>query len=72
LAALLLLTGISVRRQSPALFAIVAIGWLDSMFSHNVLIDPLFLPFAGAALGSTASLQRVLKIASPLLPNVPI
>jgi len=54
LAALLLLTAISIRRQSPALFAIVAIGWLDSMFSHTVLVEPFFLIFAGAALGSTA------------------
>jgi hypothetical protein len=58
LAALSLLTGISIRRRSPALSAIVAIGWLDSMFSHIVLIAPLFLPFAGAALGSTASLDN--------------
>jgi hypothetical protein len=51
--ALLLLSAIAIYRQSPALLAVVAIGWLDSILSHTVLVEPFLVVFAGAVLAAS-------------------
>jgi hypothetical protein len=48
-----LLSAIALYLKSPALIAVVAIGWLDSMLSHTVLVEPFLLVLAGAVLGAT-------------------
>jgi hypothetical protein len=53
LAALVLLFSMTVRRKAPSLFAIIAVAGFNSLVSHTVLIEPLFLVLGGAALGLT-------------------
>jgi hypothetical protein len=52
-AALVLLFSMAIGRKAPSLLAIVAIASLNSLVSHTVLIEPLFLVLGGAALGLT-------------------
>lgn len=50
-ALLVILSVAAWRRRSPALLAIAAVTWLDSLVSHTVLIDPQAFVLAAAALG---------------------
>jgi O-Antigen ligase len=52
--ALALLAIIAIRRLSPFLLAVTLIGGLGSLSSHTILVEPGFLIFVCAALGSTA------------------
>jgi hypothetical protein len=42
-------TYVAFIRRSPALAALAAVGWIGSMFSHTVVVDPVFFPCVAAA-----------------------
>lgn len=52
---LALVTAIALYRRSPLLLTVIAIGAINSMLSHTVIVEPGYLVFVCAAMGVTGS-----------------
>jgi hypothetical protein len=65
---LLLLVAVSWRAfetRSPAVTALALIAWLNAMFYHTFMVDPITLPIMATAIGLSASSPRMFQKQRP-------